>query len=165
MREIDYNRKLVVEYAKKWAYGRNPAYYNFDPVGGDCTNFVSQCIYAGSKTMNYNKNNGWYYNNGNDKSPSWSGVEFLHRFIISNKGVGPYGKEVQIEDLQVGDIAQLSFASNVFGHTLMIVGDENIQTIKDIYVATHTFDSFYRSITTYQYEKIRFVHIEGVRVW
>ena len=55
-----YNRKNVYEYAKKWAYGRNPRYYNFDPVGGDCTNFVSQCIYAGYGQMNYDKNNGWY---------------------------------------------------------------------------------------------------------
>lgn len=24
--------------------------------------------------MNYSKNNGWYYINGNNKSPSWTGV-------------------------------------------------------------------------------------------
>lgn len=55
--------------------------------GGDCTSFASQCIYAGSKVMNYNKNNGWYYNSGNDKSSSWSGVEFLYNFLTTNKGV------------------------------------------------------------------------------
>lgn len=42
--------------------------------GGDCTNFVSQCIFAGSGIMNHNKRTGWYYINGNKKSPSWSGV-------------------------------------------------------------------------------------------
>ena len=56
----EYNRVQALEYAKKWAYARNPDYYNFDPVGGDCTSFVSQCIYAGSKTMNYQKDTGWY---------------------------------------------------------------------------------------------------------
>ena len=89
MKEIPYNRNNVIEYARKWAYGRNPQYYNFDNVGGDCTSFVSQCIYAGSKVMNYSKQNGWYYINGNNKSPSWSGVKFLHNFLTQNKYLSP----------------------------------------------------------------------------
>ena len=88
-----YNREAVYEYAKKWAYGRNPKYYNFDSVGGDCTNFVSQCIYAGCKQMNYNRNNGWYYINGNNKSPSWTGVEFLYNFLTTNNYQGPKGEK------------------------------------------------------------------------
>ena len=55
-----YNREQAIDYAKKWAYKRNPRYYNYDPLGGDCTNFISQCVYAGSKVMNYNKVYGWY---------------------------------------------------------------------------------------------------------
>ena len=62
-----YNRYAAKEYAKKWAFSRNPKYYNFDPIGGDCTNFISQCILAGSNTMNYTKNTGWYYINGNNE--------------------------------------------------------------------------------------------------
>ena len=53
MREIPYDRNAAVAYARKWAMDRNPAYYNFDGIGGDCTNFASQSIYAGSKIMNY----------------------------------------------------------------------------------------------------------------
>ena len=74
MKYKEYNRTAVVEYARRWAFSRNPKYYNFDNVGGDCTSFASQCIYAGSEKMNYTKNIGWYYSNGNNKSPSWSGV-------------------------------------------------------------------------------------------
>lgn len=55
MPKREYQREKAVEYAKKWAYRRNPNYYNYDAVGGDCTNFASQCIYAGSQVMNYNK--------------------------------------------------------------------------------------------------------------
>ena len=43
----------MTEYANKWAFSRNPKYYNFDNIGGDCTSFVSQCILAGSNVMNY----------------------------------------------------------------------------------------------------------------
>ena len=46
MRLREYNRENAVEYAKIWAYKRNPKYYNFDSVGGDCTSFVSQCLFA-----------------------------------------------------------------------------------------------------------------------
>lgn len=52
-----YNRESVYQYAKNWAFSRNPKYYNFDSIGGDCTNFASQCVYAGCNEMNYNKNN------------------------------------------------------------------------------------------------------------
>lgn len=70
----EYNRKKVVEYAKTWAYRRNPKYLNFDNMGGDCTNFSSQNIYAGAEIMNYDKTKGWYYNSGNSRTPSWEGV-------------------------------------------------------------------------------------------
>lgn len=163
MRKIPYNRQKVLEYAQKWAYDRNPQYYNFDSVGGDCTSFASQCIFAGSNVMNYSKSNGWYYINGNNKSPSWSGVEFLYNFLTKNKMSGPFGKEVSQDEIEIGDIAQLSFDGNTFGHTLVIVKIENKFNINQIFISSHTFDSFNKRISEYNYEKIRFVHIEKVR--
>lgn len=53
MKNIKYEREKVLKYAKRWAYDRNPQFYNFDNVGGDCTSFVSQCILAGSNVMKY----------------------------------------------------------------------------------------------------------------
>ena len=153
----------LIEYAKKWAYQRNPKYYNFDNVGGDCTSFISQCIYEGSDVMNYSKQNGWYYINGNNKSPSWSGVEFLYNFLTTNKISGPYGKEVKQNEIQIGDIAQLSFNGNNFGHSLIITKIEDNSNLNKIFIASHTFDSFNKRISEYNYEKIRFIHIEKVR--
>lgn len=158
MREKTYDRQKAIEYAKKWAFDRNPKYYNFDPVGGDCTSFISQCIYAGSGVMNYNQY-GWYYRNGNDKSASWSGVEYLHKFLTQNKGVGPYGEETNMQNIQVGDVIQLSFDGSVFGHSLLIVKKE----INKILIATHTQDEYGRNLATYNFNKIRFIHIKGVR--
>ena len=158
MKEKIYDRNKAAEYAKKWALGRNPKYYDFDPVGGDCTNFVSQCIYAGSGVMNYNKY-GWYYINGNNKSASWSGVEYLHKFLTQNKEVGPYGKEVNMQDAEVGDVIQLSFDGKIFGHTLLIIE----KNINKILIATHTQDEYGRNISTYNFRKIRYIHINKVR--
>lgn len=82
MQVKEYDKAKAIEYAKKWAYSRNPKFYDYENLGGDCTNFISQCIYAGTNTMNYSNINGWYYNNANAKSPSWTGVEFLYKFFI-----------------------------------------------------------------------------------
>ena len=165
MKELKYNRQKVYEYAARWAFDRNPKYYNFDSVGGDCTSFASQCIFAGANVMNYTKDTGWYYINGNNKSPSWSGVQFLHNFLTRNKGVGPYGKVASKNEIQIGDIAQLSFDGNTFGHTLVIVNIEEIGNLNKIRIASHTIDSFYKPIAEYRYQKIRFVHMEGVRTY
>ena len=165
MRVEKYDRIKAKEYAKKWAYSRNPKYYNFDSIGGDCTSFISQCIYAGSAVMNYTKNTGWYYNSVNDRSPSWSGVEFLYKFLINNKTVGPIGVKAKMEELEVGDIVQLSFDGTVFGHTLIIVNIENTLTLDNIYTASHTYDSYNRRISSYNFKDIRFIHINGVRKW
>ena len=163
MRELSYDRQKAYEYAKKWAFGRNPQYYNFDPVGGDCTSFISQCLYAGSGVMNYSKSTGWYYINGNNKSPSWSGVEFLHKFLVRNTSVGPYGKEVEMQELQIGDIAQISFDGIKFEHSIMIVKIEDVNDINRIYSTSHTYDTFEKPIGIYAISKIRFIHIQGVR--
>lgn len=154
-----YNRQKVYEYAKRWAYGRNPKYYNFDPVGGDCTSFVSQCIFAGGVQMNYSKDKGWYYKNGNNKSPSWTGVEFLYIFLVSNNGVGPKGKTTDIDKLQIGDVIQLSFNNVSFTHSLVVVqnGTNQYNTL----IAAHSYDTFGKSVSEYDYEKYRCIHIES----
>ena len=130
---------------------------------GDCTSFASQCLYAGSNTMNYTKGMGWYYINGNNKSPSWSGVEFLYQFLINNKSVGPYGRNAKREEMGLGDIAQLSFDGRKFEHTLVIVNIENHFSLSGIKIASHTYDSFNKAISEYSFQKIRFIKIEGVR--
>ena len=79
---IEYNRRRAISYANRWALSRNPAYYDFSEIGGDCTNFVSQCLYAGSRVMNYTPETGWYYISVNERSPSWTGVEFLYQFLV-----------------------------------------------------------------------------------
>ena len=149
-----YNRKLAVEYARKWALSRNPTYYNYDKIGGDCTNFISQCLYAGKKEMNY-RGYGWYYENSNNKSASWTGVEYLYKFLINNKYEGPRGVLIERNKLELGDLIQLSFNGIAFGHTLIVTGINN----GDIKVCTHTIDAKDRSLDSYFYKKARFIKI------
>ena len=47
-----YNRQAAYNYAKKWWNRYNLAdYYNYNPDGGDCANFVSQCLIAGGLNL------------------------------------------------------------------------------------------------------------------
>ena len=160
MREIPYDREAAVAYARRWALLRNPDYYNFENIGGDCTNFASQCIYAGSRIMNFTPDTGWYYRSVDQRAPAWTGVEFLHDFLVSNQSVGPYGRVVPIEEAQPGDIVQLGISSGHFYHSPVIVA-----VTPDILVAAHTYDTLDRPLRSYSYDRARVIHIEGVRIW
>ncbi len=159
MTVTEYNRQKATDYAQKWAFGRNPAYTNFDKMGGDCTNFVSQCLYAGSGVMNHTKVFGWYYYSINSRTPSWTGVSYLYNFLVGNKGMGPFAEVTSRAYVLPGDLVQLGTESGHFYHSPIIVGvDEN-----DIYVAAHTDDAYMRPLSTYDYGQARFLHIAGVR--
>ena len=159
MEILEYNRQAVYDYAKTWAFKRNPKFYNFNSIGGDCTNFASQCIYAGANVMNYTPTFGWYYISVNDRTPSWTGVEYLYNFLVGNDGVGPFAEEVSLEKLEVGDIVQLGTATNDFYHSPVVVRIANGQ----IYVAAHTYDAFNRPLSSYNFARARGLHILGVR--
>ncbi|MCI8735308.1 MAG: amidase domain-containing protein [Clostridia bacterium] len=159
MKLLEYNRQAAYDYAKKWALGRNPAFYDFSAIGGDCTNFASQCIYAGAGVMNYTPTFGWFYRSANDRTPSWTGVEFLYNFLVNNDGAGPFAKEVPLNELEVGDIVQLGRATGDFYHSPVVVGVRR----GNIYVAAHSYDAFNRPLSSYRYEQARGIHILGVR--
>ncbi len=160
MRERPYNRQAAVAYAQTWALHRNPNYYNFENIGGDCTNFASQCIYAGAGIMNYTPVTGWFYRTSSDRTAAWTGVEYLYRFLINNHSAGPYGHVVSERQAQPGDIVQLGTAQGKFYHSPVIIA-----TTPTILVAAHTFDALDRPLSTYQYALSRVIHIDGVRSW
>lgn len=160
MRELPYDRAAAVAYARKWALDRNPAYYNFDKIGGDCTNFTSQCLFAGARIMNYTPVTGWFYRSSYDRTPSWTGVEYLYNFLTRNKSVGPYATEVSAAEIMPGDIVQLGTANGDFYHSPLITA-----TSPTILVAAHTFDALDRPLSTYTFNRARFLHIDGVRTW
>jgi len=158
-----YDREAAVAYARQWALSRNPQYYNYDPLGGDCTNFASQCILAGGGVMNYKPTFGWYYIGPNSHSPSWTGVEYLYNFLTRKTGIGPVGREVDISRVEPGDISQFAGTSSRFSHTQVIVEVGARASLDEILVCTHTYDSYDRLLSSYDFLKLRFIHIEGVR--
>lgn len=162
-----YNRARAVEYARKWALSRNPLFTNFAGQGGDCTNFVSQCIYAGSCEMNFTADYGWYYISPENRAPAWSSVEFFYDFMTGspafstqNGNIGPYGIEVDASGVFEGDVVQLADESGDFYHTLLITGFASGDTL----VSAHTNDALDKPLSTYNFGSLRYIHIEAVRL-
>ena len=159
---IPYDRAAAVLYAHKWAFGRNPAFYNFDQIGGDCTNFASQCLYEGTGIMNFTPDFGWYYIDPNRKAPAWTGVEFFYSFLTRREvSPGPFAIETDINGILPGDFVQLRFGSVDFGHTPVVVVTEKPAALENTLVAAHSVDSDWRPLSSYTFREIRFLHILG----
>lgn len=156
----EYDRQAAVEYARTWALKRNPAYLDFSDLGGDCTNYVSQCVYAGAGVMNYTPVYGWFYKTADDRTASWTGVEFFYNFMTQNKGQGPFGRETTMDKIKVGDLIQLGRETGDFYHTPIVTAIKNGK----IYVCAHTYDALDRALDTYSFSRYRCIHIDGVRV-
>ena len=158
----DYDRKAAVMYAHQWAYGRNPIYYDYEKLGGDCTNFASQCIFAGSGIMNFTPTFGWYYIDANQKAPAWTGVMYLWNFLTRKDfSVGPVGEPCRMAELRPGDIVQLSFKGEDFHHSPVVVSVGRNTSPENILVAAHSYDADNRPLSTYEFRSIRFLHIAG----
>ncbi len=155
-----YNRENAVAYARKYAFSQNSNFASFAGIGGNCTNFVSQSIYAGSCQMNYKPTFGWYFISLDDRSPSWTGVEYFYNFIIENAGVGPFGRVANKDEIEIGDVIQLARNEEGYYHSLLVVGFDG----EDILVAAQTDNAYARPLSTYDYDYERFIKILGVRI-
>ena len=159
MKEVIYQRDKVVSYARKWALKRNPKYYDFSAIGGDCTNFVSQCVYAGCRIMNYNLFSGWFYTSPSLRAPAWSGVDEFYNFATTNKSVGFYAETVSIDKIMVGDVIQLGNSKSDFYHAFIVTKID----INEIYVCSHSVDRLDFPLSYFNAKTIRPLHVIGAR--
>lgn len=162
-----YNRERAVEYARRWALDRNPLFIDFTEIGGNCTNFVSQAVLAGSCTMNYTPDFGWYYISEDDRAPAWSGVEYFFDFITGtplfreqNGGVGPFATVVEREAVMLGDVIQYANRAGDWYHTVIVTGFDG----EEILISAQSDDALDRPVSSYRNAVTkRYLHIEGVR--
>ena len=152
-----FNRTAAVNYAGKYAFNYNPAYYDFTELGGDCTNFVSQCLFAGGIKMDYAPL-GWYYVSLNSRAPAWTGVNEFYSYGIKEKQTGFTLKPCLPEDLNIADVIQLGNGDRYY-HTLLVskIIKEN-ETVR-IFVAAHDYDAFNVPLSDYAYQTARYLKI------
>lgn len=154
-----YNREKAVNYAHKWWNSRNPNFYNFDNLGGDCTNFISQCLYAGEIAMDYSTK-GWFFTSLNNRSPSWTGVDEFFNYALSNrKYQGVKVKLVPMHELSIGDVIQFRQRQGNFNHSLLVTKITDSGSPSGIFVTCHTIDSIDRPLSNYNFYEARFLKI------
>ena len=160
---MKYSRDKAVNYALKWWNKHNPLYYNFENLGGDCTNFVSQCIFAGCGIMNFTKTFGWYYISPSNRSPSWTSVDFLQKFLLSNTTLGPVGRLCSLSEVEVGDIVQIR-QGLYFNHTGIITKMSQAfpYTLDSVFITAHTYNVLNKSISLYKPKEVRLIKIVNV---
>ncbi|MBO4299062.1 MAG: amidase domain-containing protein [Clostridia bacterium] len=131
-----YDRGKAVSYARTWALHRNPAFGNFSGLGGDCANFASQCLWAG---WNRRMASQWYYRSMDDRTPSWSGVKFLRRWLLE----AGRAEICDLGEAEAGDVIFLWNGSRYY-HTLVVLRPGG-----DPLVAAHTHDALNRPVSDY----------------
>lgn len=117
---IVYDRDKAIAYADRYFANPNPQYCNYDLGGGDCTNFVSQCVNEGGWLMS----DSWKAQGaGCCKNILGCGVEncytcswtVAHEFFLWLPGSGRVEPQcIPMSDLRPGDIVQADF--NGDGH-------------------------------------------------
>ncbi|WP_230501750.1 amidase domain-containing protein [Sutcliffiella rhizosphaerae] len=120
-----FSRTEAVRYAEQYWNAYNPQFKNFDV---NCTNYISQCLYAGGAPMvGYPKKSGGWWMRNNDWSYTWTVAHALRWYLPSAKQ-GLKAKEVKsVSQLMPGDVICYDFEGDGrFDHnTIVVAKDEN----------------------------------------
>jgi hypothetical protein len=107
-----YNAADAVDYALRWAYGKNSNYKDYGD--NDCTNFVSQCAYEGGGIPGSSY---WY-----SKSPAWINVEKFYTYMINNG----YASGGSSSGSRLGDVIQLyNSGKSTWSHSVIATGSDS----------------------------------------
>ncbi|OXM14026.1 amidase domain-containing protein [Paenibacillus herberti] len=124
-RASKYQRELVAAYADQWWQEPNPAYEEFEV---NCTNYVSQCVFAGEAPMNYTgkRESGWWYkgrSGGQEQwSYSWAVSNALHLYLSFPRSTGMRAITVDsAAELNLGDVITYDWnGDGRFQHTTVV---------------------------------------------
>lgn len=135
-----YNPVQAVQYAALWWGGFNPA---FRHMPDDCTNFISQCLWAGGLPMEFapTRSKGWWYRGPNEQwSFSWAVANSL-RWYLASSGRGE--QRPAARDLELGDLIAYDWdGDGVLTHWTIVVGyDAGGEPL----VAAHTYPAWGRT--------------------
>ncbi|MEK3785328.1 amidase domain-containing protein [Paenibacillus sp. FSL K6-1230] len=123
-RPIRYRREEAVAYADRWWDSYNPEFEAFDV---DCTNYVSQCLFAGGAPIHYTgkRESGWWYKGRSSGKELWS-----FSWAVSNaleRYLGASGRSFDAvpverpEQLMLGDVISYDWdGDGTFQHSAIV---------------------------------------------
>jgi len=132
-----YDPNLAAQYGNTWCNSRNPAYYDYSNSGGDCANFVSQCLIAGYLDLSAGINDGF------GSIPS---CDNLHSFLYNDPNVTNYLRKTSSYPTwwTKGDVVIMGTASDYWQHSMFAV-TSNAPPLLD----AHSNDRCLYSITAF----------------
>jgi hypothetical protein len=137
------DREMQYAFAHWNAPTYNTAYYNFDAVGGDCQNFVSQSLLAAGLA----KTSSWYYSSASDHSSSW-GYAPAFDALAPSLGFTRLASD-QRAQLQVGDLAYFDWNHNdVPDHVMIVSAVSTVDGATTVKLVGHNLDYDYRDLDT-----------------
>jgi hypothetical protein len=164
---VPYDRVKALRYAELWWDGYNPA---FPKVNPDCTNFVSQCLFAGQMPMSGGGSRaiGWWCRFAQSKSAkswsySWVTSHGLYSHLVNKAGATVIDEP---KDLKIGDVIFYDWEGRGRFHHSTVVTD--FDGAGDPLVNAHTDASYHRHFRYYDSRawtprtRYAFVHIPDV---
>ncbi len=163
-----YNRVAATNYAIKYALEPNKEYKYFKSInegGGDCTNFVSQCLKAGGAPMDYNKQRPWWYHLKQGKaSICWAVAHSLYWYLKTNQSSKRNvikGLEVEdIRELEIGDVIFYENYHDIIFHATIITSFIEDSGVMEPLISQHTINQLNATYKkSYAYKKAHFLKI------
>ena len=141
-----YNVSNAIAYADRYCINYNSAYNSYKGRGGDCANFVSQCLYAGG----FQQDSVWYKH-----SVAWINVmkQIAHfreygNFMNANNGNLIKGNPIYFD--WNGD--------GVYDHATICVGRNNSGTA---ILDSHTRDLYHATWTNWNFSRAATIQLHG----
>ena len=143
----------AVAYSNKYWSHYNPAYVNFNSVGGDCANFTSQAISAGGmdqKQGDVSSKDAWFYTTGSlggGVSSSWI---YCPTFVSHFRQYGKYVESPSKDQVFTGSPV-LYRTGSLWNHAVLCVGKDSAGTP---IINSHNTDRYHMPYTYYTGAKI-----------
>lgn len=158
-----YDRAAAYDYLMAYCDERNPAWYAYDDVGGNCMNFGSQVLLAGGIPEDEKGDEEWYWDGQNDLDLSWINVGRFYDYCRKNEGYGLVADtEAGYYTGEVGDVLIVGFNGD-HRHTTVIsdiVKDKAGNTV-DYLISCNTTNYRDFPASAYYYTFHRLVKIFG----
>ena len=117
-----YSPDRAAEYADTYWLNYNPAYSDYNSVGGDCANFVSQAIEAGGMPMDEN----WFWRSYSDRSSSWTYVPDQRKYFAAKGKLIDNPDQSQVK--KGNPVWYLNSSGTRYSHAAICVGTNSAGT-------------------------------------
>lgn len=158
-----YDRAAAYDYLMAYCDERNPRWYAYDDVGGNCMNFGSQVLLAGGIPEDERGDEEWYWDGQNDLDLSWINVGHFYDYCRDNEGYGLVADtEAGYYTGEVGDVVIVGFAGD-HRHTTVIshVVEDEAGNVVDYLITCNTTNYKDFPVSAYYYTFHRLIKIFG----